>query len=155
MKIDEGKHCSWLVLSGRNVEVRAGQMAHWNSSKWWNPRPPFQLIVEMAKQRWHSARDITSGKILKKDSLRFAWSLVDACCLLTTVCSFVLVPLVFSVISAVGVFASTMLAGACGVFKSEGEHQFYVNTDACSLALVSDAATALPGRASLTWQRGL
>lgn len=28
MKIDEGKHCSWLVLSGRNVKVCAGQMAH-------------------------------------------------------------------------------------------------------------------------------
>lgn len=28
MKIDEGKHCSWLVLSQRNAEVRAGRMAH-------------------------------------------------------------------------------------------------------------------------------
>lgn len=33
MKIDEGKHCSWLVMSGRNVKVCAGQMVHWNTSK--------------------------------------------------------------------------------------------------------------------------
>lgn len=28
MKIDEGKHCSWSVMPGRNVKVSAGQMAH-------------------------------------------------------------------------------------------------------------------------------
>lgn len=33
MKIDEGKHCSWLVLSGKNAKVRAGQLTHWSGGK--------------------------------------------------------------------------------------------------------------------------
>lgn len=33
MKIDESKHCSWLVLSGKNVKVRAGQLTYWSGGK--------------------------------------------------------------------------------------------------------------------------
>lgn len=33
MKIDEGKRCSWLVLSGRNVKVHAGQLTCWSGGK--------------------------------------------------------------------------------------------------------------------------
>lgn len=33
MKIDKGKHCSWLVLSGKNVTVHAGQLTHWSDGK--------------------------------------------------------------------------------------------------------------------------
>lgn len=33
MKIDEGKHCSWLVLSEKNVKVRAGQLTRWSDGK--------------------------------------------------------------------------------------------------------------------------
>lgn len=33
MKIDEGKHCFWLVLSGKNVKVRAGQLTQWSGGK--------------------------------------------------------------------------------------------------------------------------
>lgn len=33
MKIDEGKHCSWLVLSGKNVKVLAGQLTRWSGGK--------------------------------------------------------------------------------------------------------------------------
>lgn len=33
MKIDEGKHCFWLVLSGKNVRVRAGQLTQRSGGK--------------------------------------------------------------------------------------------------------------------------
>lgn len=33
MRIDEGKHCSWLVLSGKNVKVCAGQLTCWSGGK--------------------------------------------------------------------------------------------------------------------------
>lgn len=70
MKIDEGKHCSWLVLVSKECEGPCWSVDPLERRQTVKPKNSFSANVETGKQSWYSGSHVGSEESASNNAFK-------------------------------------------------------------------------------------